>query len=97
MLRVRKISIILLFTVVWLTLGAVPIQTVDAQRVKGPRTENLHILFYNNVEEAYQALKNGTVDMVGYVWEMTRGGEARWGISYRAASIVPAEEGIAVA
>lgn len=37
------------------------------------------------------------VDLVGYVWEMTRGGEARWGISYRATSIVPADEGIAVA
>lgn len=30
------------------------------------------------------------VGLVGYVWEMSRGGEARWGISYRAASIVPA-------
>lgn len=38
------------------------------------------------------------VDLVGYVWEMSRGGEARWGIAYRAASIVPAEaEGVAVA
>lgn len=37
------------------------------------------------------------VDLVGYVWEMTRGGEARWGISYRAASIVSPEEAIAVA
>ena len=38
------------------------------------------------------------VDLVGYVWEMTRGGEARWGIAYRAASIVPAEtERVAVA
>ncbi|MFF0310573.1 SCO3933 family regulatory protein [Streptosporangium sandarakinum] len=31
------------------------------------------------------------VDLVGFVWEQTRGGEVRWGISYRAASILPAE------
>ncbi|KAB8178349.1 hypothetical protein [Microbispora catharanthi] len=30
------------------------------------------------------------IGLVGYVWEMSRGGEARWGISYRASSIVPA-------
>ena len=30
------------------------------------------------------------IDLVGYVWEMSRGGEARWGVSYRASSIVPA-------
>jgi hypothetical protein len=27
--------------------------------------------------------------MVGYVWELTQNGSARWGISYKAASIVP--------
>jgi hypothetical protein len=37
------------------------------------------------------------VDLVGYVWEMTRGGEARWGIAYRAASLLSAGEGMAVA
>jgi hypothetical protein len=31
------------------------------------------------------------VDLVGFVWEQTRNGEVRWGISYRAASIVPVE------
>jgi hypothetical protein len=30
------------------------------------------------------------VDLVGFAWEQTRGGELRWGISYRAAQIVPA-------
>ncbi|MEV5745666.1 hypothetical protein AB0L30_36880 [Microbispora rosea] len=30
------------------------------------------------------------VGLIGYVWEMSRGGEARWGISYRASSILPA-------
>lgn len=32
------------------------------------------------------------IGLVGYVWETSRGGQARWGISYRAASIVPAGE-----
>jgi hypothetical protein len=27
--------------------------------------------------------------LVGFVWEQTRNGETRWGIAYRAASIVP--------
>ncbi|MEU4832685.1 hypothetical protein [Streptosporangium sp. NPDC023615] len=31
------------------------------------------------------------VDLVGFVWEQTRNGEVRWGISYRAASILPME------
>lgn len=30
------------------------------------------------------------VDLVGYVWEMNRNGTNRWGVSYRAASILPA-------
>lgn len=30
------------------------------------------------------------LDLVGYVWEMPQGGASRWGISYRAASLVPA-------
>ncbi len=30
------------------------------------------------------------LDLVGYVWEMSQGGATRWGISYRAASLVPA-------
>ena len=30
------------------------------------------------------------VDLVGFAWEQTRGGELRWGISYRAAQIRPA-------
>jgi hypothetical protein len=30
------------------------------------------------------------VDLVGFAWEQTRGGELRWGISYRAAQIIPA-------
>ncbi|GAA1290353.1 hypothetical protein Psi02_15570 [Planotetraspora silvatica] len=30
------------------------------------------------------------VNLVGYAWEISRGGDTRWGISYRAASIVPA-------
>lgn len=29
------------------------------------------------------------VDLVGFAWEQTRGGELRWGISYRAARIIP--------
>lgn len=38
------------------------------------------------------------VDLVGFVWEMNRDGTNRWGISYRAASILPASaEGGAVA
>ncbi len=37
------------------------------------------------------------VGMVGYVWEMTQSGAPRWGISYRAASIVPAEQANALA
>jgi hypothetical protein len=28
-------------------------------------------------------------DLVGFAWEQTRGGELRWGISYRAAQITP--------
>jgi len=32
------------------------------------------------------------IGLVGYVWEASRGGQTRWGISYRAASIVPAGE-----
>ncbi|WP_219465670.1 SCO3933 family regulatory protein [Nonomuraea rhizosphaerae] len=34
------------------------------------------------------------VDLVGYVWEISQGGSTRWGISYRAASIVPAMAGL---
>src|SRR4051794_7276383 len=30
------------------------------------------------------------VDLVGFVWEQTRNGETRWGISYRATDLVPA-------
>jgi hypothetical protein len=30
------------------------------------------------------------VELVGFAWEQTRGGELRWGISYRAAQILPA-------
>lgn len=30
------------------------------------------------------------LDLVGYVWEVPQGGGTRWGISYRAASLVPA-------
>jgi hypothetical protein len=30
------------------------------------------------------------VGLVGFVWEQTRGGEARWGIAYRADAINPA-------
>jgi len=38
------------------------------------------------------------VDLVGYAWEMTREGTTRWGISYRAASILPASaDGAAIA
>jgi hypothetical protein len=29
------------------------------------------------------------VDLVGFAWEQTRGGQLRWGISYRAAQINP--------
>jgi hypothetical protein len=29
------------------------------------------------------------IGLVGFVWEQTRGGEMRWGIAYRASSIVP--------
>ena len=32
------------------------------------------------------------IGLVGYVWEASRDGQNRWGISYRAASIVPAGE-----
>jgi hypothetical protein len=30
------------------------------------------------------------VGLVGFVWEQTRNGEARWGIAYRADAITPA-------
>ena len=30
------------------------------------------------------------VGLVGFAWEQTRGGELRWGISYRATQIIPA-------
>jgi hypothetical protein len=33
------------------------------------------------------------VELVGFAWEQTRGGELRWGISYRAAQILPATGG----
>jgi hypothetical protein len=36
------------------------------------------------------------VELVGFAWEQTRGGELRWGISYRAAQILPATGGPAV-
>ncbi len=31
--------------------------------------------------------------MLGYVWKISQGGQARWGISYKAADIVPAGGG----
>ena len=33
---------------------------------RGSRTEDLIIKFYPNIDEAYQALKNGDIDMLGY-------------------------------
>jgi len=35
-------------------------------QTKGPRTENLIIKFYPNTEEAYAALKNGSIDILAY-------------------------------
>jgi len=35
-------------------------------QTKGSRTEDLIIKFYPNIDEAYQALKNGDIDMLGY-------------------------------
>jgi hypothetical protein len=37
------------------------------------------------------------VGLVAFPWEQFRGGEKRWGIAYRAASIVPAASSIAAA
>lgn len=36
------------------------------------------------------------VELVGFAWEQTRGGELRWGISYRAAQILPTTGGPSV-
>jgi hypothetical protein len=36
------------------------------------------------------------VGLVGYVWEQTRNGEIKWGISYRASALVPAGETVDV-
>jgi len=35
-------------------------------QTKGPRTEDLTIKFYPNIDEAYQALKDGSIDILGY-------------------------------
>ncbi len=40
-------------------------ESVFAQ-TKGPRTEDLIIKFYSDIEDAYQALKNGNIDIFGY-------------------------------
>ena len=48
-----------------LMITAFPIPT-NAQAVRGPRTEDLIIRFYSDVEGAYAALKAGEIDMVGY-------------------------------
>ncbi|MBC6462415.1 hypothetical protein [Actinomadura sp. HBU206391] len=37
------------------------------------------------------------VGLIGFPWEQIRDGEKRWGIAYRAASIVPAAPSVAVA
>jgi len=35
-------------------------------QTKGPRTEDLIIKFYSDIEDAYRALKNGSIDILGY-------------------------------
>jgi len=35
-------------------------------QTQGPRTEDLIIKFYPNIEQAYNALKNGSIDIIGY-------------------------------
>jgi len=35
-------------------------------QIKGPRTEDLIIKFYSNIDYAYQALKDGSIDIIGY-------------------------------
>ncbi|MCK4478761.1 hypothetical protein KAU88_09610 [Candidatus Bathyarchaeota archaeon] len=60
---ISRLTIVLLLSVALLDMSNHPTSSVTA--VNGPRTDDLIIRYYTNVEQAYGALKAGLIDIVG--------------------------------
>ncbi len=68
MVRVEKLIVIWLLIILILT--AIYSHEIVFAQTRGPRTEDLVINFYGDIGAAYNALKAGVIDIVGY--EITR-------------------------
>ncbi|MCK4933714.1 hypothetical protein KAS06_03495, partial [Candidatus Bathyarchaeota archaeon] len=64
MAKVEKL-IITCLAVILILSTSFSYNSVFAQ-TKGPRTEDLIIKFYSDIKDAYRALKNGSIDIIGY-------------------------------
>lgn len=62
----RVVKLIISCLAVILILSTSFSQESVLSKAKGPRTEDLIIKFYPNIEQAYQALKNGSIDILAY-------------------------------
>ncbi len=62
-MKLRKVSAAILFATALLMMTAIPL---PSRALKGPRTEDLILYYYETVDSAYAALKAGEIDMVGY-------------------------------
>jgi hypothetical protein len=62
-MKLRSVSVAVLFAMVLLTMSAFP---MPAAAVKGARSDDLILYYYGDVESAYAALKAGQIDAVGY-------------------------------
>jgi hypothetical protein len=62
-MKLRSVSVAVLFAMVLLTMSALPL---PAMAVKGPRSDDLILYYYGDVESAYAALKANQIDAVGY-------------------------------
>jgi len=64
--KVEKVSPLVLTLILVFSLSAISEAAKAASPTRGPRTEDLIIYYYGNVEASYAALKAGDIDMVGY-------------------------------